>query len=291
MGKITDLLGRPLAISIELWPPRSPKAEEHLEAALVELLELRPAFTSITYGAGGSTRDRTHELVVQLQAEGRTVPMAHLVCAAHTRAELHDILVRYRDAGIENVLALRGDVPLGSEEELTPGELTYAIELARLAKEVGDFCVAVAAHPGGHPDSASLEEDLDHLARKLGSADFAITQFLFRSDDYRRLRDGLASRGVTKPLVPGIQPITNPRSVARMSEMSGHPVPPEVADRVAAAGDDPAEVRKIGVEMATSLCEELVADGVPGLHFYTMNQSAATIEICANLGIRPGAPR
>lgn len=291
MSKIIDLLGQPRTISMELWPPRSAKAEENLAAALAELLELGPAFTSITYGAGGSTRDRTHELVVQLQTEGRTVPMAHLVCAAHTRAELHEILVRYREAGVENVLALRGDPPLRSGEELPPGELTYAIELAELAKEVGDFCVGVAAHPGGHPDSVSPEEDLDHLARKLGLADFAITQFLFRSDDYRRLRDGLASRGVTKPLVPGIQPITNPRSVARMAEMSGHPVPAEVAERVSGAGDDAAEVRKIGVEIATLLCDELLADDVPGLHFYTMNQSAATIEICSNLGMTPGSHR
>jgi len=287
MARIAGLLGQPHTVSIELWPPRSPKAEASLEAALVELEALRPAFTSITYGAGGSTRERTHELVVRLQQEAKTVPMAHLVCAAHTRAELREILERYAAAGIENVLALRGDPPLESDEALPPGELTYAVELVRLAKEVADFCVAVAAHPQGHPDSLDREQDLDRLAEKLDLADFAITQFLFSAEDYLRLVDGLEERGCTKPVLPGVMPITNPRTVARMAEMAGAPVPQGVIERVAGAGGDPDEVRKLGVDIATELCDDLLASGAPGLHFYTMNQSAATIEVCANLGIRP----
>lgn len=285
MARILDLLGHPHTVSIELWPPRTETAAAHLERALVELGRLRPAFTSITYGAGGSTRERTHELVVRLQEEGKTTPMAHLVCAAHSREELRLILERYRAHRVENVLALRGDPPLDSADELPKGELSYAVELVRLAKEVGDFCVAVAAHPQGHPDSLDKKQDLDFLAAKLELADFAITQFLFSVDDYRRLRDGLAERHCTRPILPGVMPITNPRTVARMAEMAGAPVPDGVAARIGRAGDDPAEVRKIGVELATELCEALVADGAPGLHFYTMNQSAATIEVCANLGL------
>ena len=285
MARIVGLLGQPHTVSIELWPPRSPKAEASLEAALVELEPLRPVFTSITYGAGGSTRERTHELVVRLQREGKTVPMAHLVCAAHSRAELRAILERYAAHGVENVLALRGDPPLEGDEKLPPGELTYAVELVRLAKEVADFCVAVAAHPKGHPDSPDREGDLDHLAAKLDVADFAITQFLFTTEDYLRLVESLEERGCTKPVLPGVMPITNPRTLARMAEMAGAPVPELVAARVAAAGDEPAEVRRVGVDIATELCDELLAAGAPGLHFYTMNQSAATIEVCANLGI------
>jgi methylenetetrahydrofolate reductase (NADPH) len=287
MGRIVDLLGRPHTVSIELWPPRTPKAEAHLEAAIAELEPLRPLFTSITYGAGGSTRERTHELVVRLQEEGKTVPMAHLVCAAHSRAELREILERYAANGVENILALRGDPPLESEGDLPAGELTYAAELVELAKEVADFCVAVAAHPNGHPDSPDRDSDLDYLARKLGLADFAITQFLFSADDYLRLVDDLAEQGCGKPILPGVMPITNPRTVMRMAEMAGAPVPAGVIERVALGGDDPAEVRRIGVGIATELCGDLLAAGAPGLHFYTMNQSAATIEVCANLGICP----
>lgn len=286
--RITELLGRERTISVELWPPRSPAAEASLEAALVELEQLRPAFASITYGAGGSTRERTHELVLRIARRGRTVPMAHLVCAAHTRAELVEILSGYHAAGIRNVLALRGDPPLDAGGPVPAGELRHAIELVELAKQVGDFCVAVAAHPEGHPDSIDEESDLEYLAAKLEVADVAITQFFFGAADYCTLVDRLSRRGSHRPVIPGIMPITNVRTISRMAEMSGSSVPAELADRVHAVADRPEEVRKIGIEAATSLCEQLLAAGAPGLHFYTMNQSRATIEICANLGIWPG---
>jgi methylenetetrahydrofolate reductase (NADPH) len=285
MTSITELLDRERCLSIELWPPRNEAAELRLQAALVDLEALHPAFISITYGAGGSTRDRTHDLVLQLASRGRSVPMAHLACAAHTRAELAEILKAYRMAGIENVLALRGDPPLSGSETVAEGELAHAVDLVVLAKEVGDFCVGVAAHPEGHPDSPDRQSDLAFFAAKLEVADFAITQFLFRSSDYFKLVDDVSKLGVSRPILPGVMPITNARTVLRMAEMSGSAVPDELASRIDAVADQPGEVHKIGVEVATELCQELLAQGVPGLHFYTMNQSRATIEVCSNLGI------
>jgi len=285
MTRITTLLGGARCLSVELWPPRSAAAEVRLEAALAELDRLHPSFISITYGAGGSTRERTRDLVVGVQARGRSVPMAHLVCAAHTRAELREILEAYREAGIENVLALRGDPPLDAGTGHVEGELAHAIELAELAKEVGDFCVGVAAHPHGHPDLPDRSTDMAYLAQKLQVADFAITQFFFEANDYFSLVEQLSLLGADRPIVPGVMPITNARTVTRMAEMSGSAVPAHLAARIAAVADLPDEVHKIGVEVATDLCEQLLAGGVPGLHFYTMNQSRATIEVCSNLGI------
>jgi methylenetetrahydrofolate reductase (NADPH) len=285
MTSITQLLAAPRCVSFELWPPRNEAAEARLEAALVELALLQPSFISITYGAGGSTRERTHDLVVRLNETTGAAAMAHLVCAGHTRSELAAILAAYRDAGVQNVLALRGDPPLDGTHELVEGELTHASELAALAKEVGDFCVGVAAHPEGHPLSPDRETDLSFMAAKLEVADFAITQFFFRASDYLALVDDLGRRGISKPIVPGIMPITNARTVARMAAMSGSEVPADLAARIDAVASEPAEVRKIGVEVATTLCDQLMAEGVPGLHFYTMNQSTATIEVCANVGL------
>jgi methylenetetrahydrofolate reductase (NADPH) len=285
MTRITTLLGRARCLSIELWPPRNAASEVRLETAIVELERLHPSFISITYGAGGSTRERTRELVVHVQTRGHSVPMAHLVCAAHTRAELAEILDAYRHAGIENVLALRGDPPLDAGTPHVSGELAHAIELVELAKEIGDFCVGVAAHPHGHPDSPDRSTDLAFLAQKLQVADFAITQFFFESSDYFSLVDELSRLGVDRPIVPGVMPITNARTVTRMAEMSGSAVPADLAERIHSVADLPDEVHKIGVDVATRLCEELLAGGVPGLHFYTMNQSRATIEVCSNLGI------
>lgn len=281
MPSVLDLLARGPTVSVELWPPRTPEAAERLRAAMGELEALRPAFASITYGAAGSARERTHDLVLELHARGAIVPMAHLTCVAHARHELEEILERYRAAGIENLLALRGDHPAG-EPAACPGELAHAIELVHLAKARG-FCVAVAAHPHGHPEATDPVADLDHLAAKLEAADLGITQFLYGAEEYLRLRDALARRGVDRPLLAGIMPITGPRTLTRMAELSGVPVPDALVGRVAAAGEDLAAVREVGVEIATELCARLLAEGVDGLHFYTMNQIAATAEICSRL--------
>lgn len=285
MTRIVELFGGAPVLSVELWPPRSDAAAQRLDSTLERLEELRPGFASITYGAAGSTRDRTHDLVVGLQNDRRITTMAHLACAAHRRSELVEILERYRDAGIENVLALRGDPPVGADAPLPPGELSSARELVELAREVGPFCVAVAAHPAGHPDSDDLARDRRFLADKLRVADFAITQFFFDVADYQRLVEDLASLGVTKPVVPGVMPITSVRTLERMSVLAGAPVPDAVASRVTAAAPD--DVQRLGVELAVELCGKLLAEGVPGLHFYTMNQFSATLEVCSALGLVP----
>ncbi len=287
MTRICDLLSGPPRVSVELWPPRTEQAARRLEASLDRLAELRPAFASITYGAAGSTRARTHELVVELEHERHTTAMAHLTCAAHSRAELVEILHRYRGAGVENILALRGDPPLDAPDVAARGELAHAIDLVDLARSVGPFCVAVAAHPLGHPEAPDLATDRRHLAEKLRVADFAITQFVYGAEDYLRLVGELSELGIDKPVVPGVMPVTSPRTLERMAALSGHRVPAWLARRISAAGDDPTAVQRVGVEIATQLCEELLASGAPGLHFYTMNQFAATLEVAIALGLVP----
>jgi methylenetetrahydrofolate reductase (NADPH) len=283
MARIADLLAAGPCFSFEFFPPKSEEAERVLEQTLVELEPLRPSYVSITYGAGGTTRERTHDLVVQILRTTTMTPMAHLTCAAHTRAELQAVLERYRDAGVQNVLCLGGDPPAGLN--LPEGELKYAAELVQLARDVDGFSLAVAAHPEGHPSSPNLTLDRDRTAAKLAQADFAVTQFFFRPGDYFALVESLADRGITKPVVPGIMPVTNLAGISRMAALSGAAVPREVIDRIEPYADDAAAVRKCGVEIATELCLELLAGGAPGLHFYTLNRSTATREIHANLGL------
>lgn len=283
MAKISDILRRGTSYSFEFFPPRTPEAEATLERALRDLEPLQPSYVSVTYGAGGSTRERTHGLVVQILRETSITPMAHLTCVGHTRDELHEIVVRYRDAGIENVLALGGDPP--KDSDLPPGELHYAVELVRLVREVGDFSVGVAAHPEPHPRSPSREEDRLHTAEKLAEADFAITQFFFEAEHYFDLVDGLRRHGVHKPVIAGIMPVTSLSGIKRMAQLQGSEFPTWLADRLYAVGDDPEAVRAVGVEEATKLCRALLEGGAPGLHFYTLNRSTATLEIYASLGL------
>ncbi len=283
MAKITDILRRGVSYSFEFFPPRTPEAEATLERALRELEPLQPSYVSVTYGAGGSTRERTHDLVVQILHDTSITPMAHLTCVGHTRGELHEIVVRYRDAGIENVLALGGDPP--KDSDLPPGELPYAVELVRLIREVGDFAVGVAAHPEPHPRSPSKEADRFHTAQKLAEADFAITQFFFEAEHYFDLVEGLRNHGVDKPVIAGIMPVTSLSGIKRMAQLQGSEFPAWLADRLYAVGDDPEAVRAVGVEEATKLCRALLDGGAPGLHFYTLNRSTATLEIYASLGL------
>lgn len=287
MAKVHELLAAGPTLSFEFWPPRN---RESFAATLATLVPLAPDFVSVTYGAAGSTRDRTEELVIQLLGKDSLVPVAHLCCAAQRRADLVDMLARYRAEGIENVLALRGDPPLGHEGALPDGDLRFAAELVDLVRNVGDFSVGVAVHPEGHPDSrGDLEADLDHAAAKLGDADYAITQFFFRVEDYLRVVDGLEARGVDKPVVPGIMPIDRFAQVDRMAAMAGTRLPAELVTRLEAARDDAGEVARIGIEVATELAQKLQAEDVPGLHFYTMNRAASVSAVCANLGLVPGA--
>jgi methylenetetrahydrofolate reductase (NADPH) len=285
MAHIADLLAAGRTFSFEFFPPRTDAAQATLVRTLRELEPLEPSFVSVTYGAGGSTRERTHELVAGMLRTTSLNPMAHLTCVGHSRLDLAEILVRYRRAGVDNVLCLGGDPPAGME--LPPSELAYAVDLARLALAVGGFSVGVAAHPLGHPSSPTRASDREHLAAKLAVADFAITQFFFRVEDYLQLVEELTAVGCDKPVIPGIMPITNLASVARMGALAGHPVPPEIVARFEGLEDDPDAVRSLGVELATELCEKLLAEGAPGLHFYTLNQSRATREIYASLGLIP----
>jgi methylenetetrahydrofolate reductase (NADPH) len=281
---IASLLGGRPSVSFEFFPPRSEEAAATLRTTVTELAPLSPSFVSVTYGAGGSTRELTHRLVVDLLADGMN-PLAHLTAVEHTREELADIVTRYRDAGVRNVLALRGDPPADVEEPLRA--LEHAIDLVLLVREVaGDTAsVGVAAHPEGHPASSSLAEDRRHLAAKLEAADFGVTQFFFEAADHLRMVEDLAALGCTKPVLPGIMPVTNLAQIERFARLSGATFPVWLAERLTAVGDDAAAVRSIGVEVATELCQELLDAGVPGLHFYTLNRSTATREIAANLGL------
>jgi methylenetetrahydrofolate reductase (NADPH) len=270
-------------VSFELWPPRSAESAAALEDALDGLAPLNPAFVAITYGAGGSTRERTHDLVVRLVGSP-LLPLAHLTCAAHSRAELVALMRRYRAAGVDDLLALHGDPPLAAGAELPEGDLRYAVELVALARELGFPSVGVALHPEGHPAAPSRAADLRHQAAKLSEADFGLTQFFHRAADYFALVEELRARGAAAPVVPGVMPVTNVRQLERMAAMSGTDVPVELARRLHAVADRPDEVRRIGVEHATELCRALLDGGAPGLHFYTMNRAAATLEVCANLG-------
>jgi methylenetetrahydrofolate reductase (NADPH) len=287
MAKIADLLAAGPSYSFEFFPPRNEEAEATLAATLVELERLKPTFVSMTYGAGGSTRDKTYELVVDLLRNTTMTPMAHLTCAGHAEAELRELLHRYRDDGVENILALRGDPP--AELGLPPGDLAHAGELVELIREIGPFSIGVAAHPEGHPTCPDRTLDRDRQAAKLARADFAITQFFFNLDDYRRLIDDLDARGVHRPVLPGTMPVTNVAQIERFAKLSGADFPTWLADRLHAVVDDPAAVRRIGVEVATDLCQALLDDGAPGLHFYTLNRPQPTTEIWAKLGL-PNAP-
>lgn len=285
--KIADMLATGRTYSFEFFPPKTDAAEAQLRVALGELEGLKPSFVSVTDGAGGSTRARTQELVLEIDRETSMTPMAHLTCAAFTRAELHAVLSAYRDGEIENILALRGDPP--AELDLPAGELDHAYELVELVREVGDFSIGVAVHPEGHPASSDRDTDRRHQAAKLAAADFGVTQLFFEVDLYERLVDDLAALGVDTPVLPGIMPVTNVKQVARMAQLSGADFPAWLEDRLSEAGDDLDAMYAIGIEEAVRLCEALLAAGAPGLHFYTLNRSSATRDIYASLGLGAGS--
>jgi methylenetetrahydrofolate reductase (NADPH) len=284
MARIADLLASGRTFSFEFSPPKTDAAQLSLGRTIAELEPLAPSFVSVTYGAGGSTRTRTREVVCWIRQETEITPMAHLTCVSHTREAIVSLLEEYTTAGIENVLALGGDPPT-DPADVVPSDYTYASELIDELDTLGRFSIGVAAHPEVHPRSPDRETDRRHLAAKLRRAHFAITQFFFEPVHYFRLVDELAALGVDKPVLPGIMPVTNAGQVRRMAQMSGAAVPDWVIARLEAAGDEPAEVRKVGVELATQLCAGLLDAGAPGLHFYTMNRSSATRQIYSNLGL------
>ena len=289
MTRISGLLAAGPTYSFEFFPPKTDEAERQLEKALQELEPLQPSFVSVTYGAGGSTRERTRDIVLRINRDTSMTAMAHLTCAGHSRAEVTDIVSGYRDHRVENILALAGDPPpspLDGSPSPPAGDFRYALELVELVRSLGDFSVGVAAHPELHPRSGGdRARDRDHLAAKLRQADFGITQFFFRARDYLSMMDDLAARGVDTPVIPGIMPVTNAGQVQRFAQLAGAAFPPDLAARIEAVADQPEEVRRLGVDVATELCQDLLAAGVPGLHFYTLNRSTATRQIYANLGL------
>ena len=274
--------------SFEFFPPKDDAGEQTLWQAIRHLEPIHPTFVSVTYGAGGSTRDRTVRMTGRIARETTLMPMAHLTCVGSSIAELRQVVGEYAGAGIRNVLALRGDPPGGPGTAWTPHPegLNHADELVALIRSLGRFTVGVAAFPDQHPESSSLDQDADVLVRKADAgAEFAVTQFVFDADSYVRLRDRVVARGRNLPIIPGLMPVTSFAQVRRMAEMSGTPLPAAVVSRLAAVADDAPAIREVGVQIATELSQRLLAEGAPGLHFYTMNRSLATLEVYANLGV------
>jgi methylenetetrahydrofolate reductase (NADPH) len=285
MTRISELLAAGPTFSFEFFPPKTDEAARTLEKTISELEELHPSFVSVTYGAGGSTRERTREIVVHIEQDTGITAMAHLTCLGHTTEQITTLLDEYRAAGITNLLALAGDPPADAPDEFDSGDFRYALELVELIRAHDGFSIGVAAHPEGHPRSPDARSDRQHLAAKLEAADFGITQFFFEPEPYLAMVEDLAALGCTTPVIPGIMPVTNAGQVTRFAQLAGAEFPPHLATRFEAVADDPDAVRALGVELATDLCARLVAEGVPGLHFYTLNRSTASREVARNLGL------
>lgn len=276
------------SFSFEFFPPKDEAGERQLWQAITDLEPYRPTFVSVTYGAGGSSRDTTIRITERIAHDTSLVPVAHLTCVGHTRSELVSILEEYEAAGVHHVLALRGDPADGPRAEWTPvaDGFSYASELVELVAARPAMRVGVAAFPEKHPASPSLDHDADVLVAKArAGAEFAITQMFFRADDYFDLVDRVRAKGVDLPILPGIMPILNLAAIRRQGELIGTEVPEEIVARVQAYEGDPVAMRAEGIAIASELCRELLDRGAPGLHFYTLNRSKATLEIFANLQI------
>ncbi len=277
--------GRP-TFSFEFFPPKSPEDESRLWQTIRQLEPLHPSFVSVTYGAGGSTRDHTIEITENIASDTTLLPVAHLTAVNHSVAELRAIIGRLADAGITNMIALRGDPPGNPNGEWTTEGLSYAYELVELLRAHGDFCVGVAAFPYKHPQSATVEDDTTRLIEKCrAGADYAITQMFFDADDYLRLRDRVVSAGCDVPILAGLMPVTTMRTIERSEQLSGAPFPRALAAKFEAVADDPKAVRALGIDEGSKLAQRLLDEGVPGLHFITFNFSKATREVWANLAL------
>jgi methylenetetrahydrofolate reductase (NADPH) len=274
-----------IELSVEFFPPQTPEGVEKLRAVWTKLAPLKPAFCSVTFGAGGSTQDRTYETVEEIRAAG--LPAApHLSCIGSTKARVREILERYRAVGIHRIVALRGDLPSGMAE---PGELSHANELVEfIRKETGDwFHIEVAAYPEYHPQAKSPKDDLANFKRKADAgANAAITQFFFNADAYEHFVADARAAGVTIPIIPGIMPVASFSKLSRFADTCGAEIPRWMRKQFESYGDDAASIRAYGIDVVTSLCERLLKAGAPGLHFYTLNQAGLTTEIVNRLGIR-----
>jgi methylenetetrahydrofolate reductase (NADPH) len=282
-SSLVDALRSPTpTYSFEFFPPKDDEGEALLWQTIADLEPLDPTFVSVTYGAGGTSQERTVRITARIAEQTAMRPVGHLTLVGQTKGEIESVLKQYAAAGVDNVLALRGDPKGGPRApwEPHPDGMTYAVDLVELARELGGFEIGVAAFPEGHPDAKSLDHDAEVLAAKArAGADYAITQLFFRASDYFGLVDRVRALGSDIPIVPGIMPILNFAQVARMAELSGAAMPAEVLEQIEPIADDKAAVRAKGIELATQLCRDLLAGGAPGLHFTTLNRSKGTREI------------
>ncbi len=280
-----------LSISFEFFPPGNEKMEATLWDSIQRLAPLAPSFVSVTYGADGSTRDRTHRVLSRILSETKLVPAAHLTCVGATREEIREIAAAYWEEGVRHIVALRGDPPKGVDKyEPAPGGYGYAVDLVEGLREVGDFEISVAAYPEVHPEAPNPKFDLDNLKRKIDAgATRAITQFFFRTERYLAFRDQCAREGIDVPIVPGILPITRFPQMLRFAEMCGASVPDWLRERFDGLDDDPETRRMIAASVAIAQVTRLKKEGVRDFHFYTLNRSELTYAICHALGVRPDA--
>lgn len=282
--KLSDILqtaDNPL-FSCEFFPPKTDRGEENLWNCLRELQEVDPAYVSVTYGAGGTTQDRTRGIVTRIKDETGISPVAHLTCVGSTKDQLGELLADYHDAGIENILALRGDAPEGMDQfEAVAGGFSYATDLIAFLREQGDFSIACATYPEGHPESkGGVADDIRYLKMKQDNgADCAITQYFFDNETFFRFRDRCDKAGITLPIIPGIMPISNFDQIVRFSAMCGAQIPTWLHEEMQPIHDNLDAVADLGIEIAIRQCSELLQNGVPGLHIYTLNKSAAAIAI------------
>ena len=280
----------PVSVSFEFFPPKTEEMEKTLWSSIARLAPLSPAFVSVTYGAGGSTRERTHATVERIVKETALHPAAHLTCVAASRAEIDEVIRAYKAAGVKHIVALRGDpvTGVGTRYEPHPGGYAYASDLVEGIRRIGDFEVSVSAYPEKHPESASLDADIDHLKAKVDAgATRAITQFFFENDVYFRYLDKVRAKGIDIPIVPGILPVTNFKQASNFATRTGASVPAWLLKRFEGLDDDPETRKLIAAAVAAEQVTDLVDRGVTDIHFYTLNRADLVYAICHLLGLRP----